>query len=35
MLKVICMDSRGQVSLEYLLLILVVLLVLGGVTIPS
>jgi len=34
MLKVICMDSRGQVSLEYLLLILVVLLVLGGVTIP-
>lgn len=28
------MDSRGQVSLEYLLLILVVLIVLGGVTIP-
>ncbi|MDI9617595.1 class III signal peptide-containing protein [Methanothermobacter sp.] len=28
------MDSRGQVSLEYLLLILVVILVLGGVTIP-
>jgi len=33
-LKVIYMDSRGQVSLEYLLLILVVLLILGGVTIP-
>jgi len=28
------MDSRGQVSLEYLMLILVVLIVLGGVTIP-
>lgn len=28
------MDNGGQVSLEYLLLILVVILVLGGVTIP-